>query len=156
MTPPSISLIGVAAFKWLINAGEEVYTINIQLTSNYMDIEALQAISNQPAPTSTLHSEPLPTDEVELFAKVIPEAYQDFWLRTCLLIASLTTKFTLRMTRHLPIATSLAQSSVSFVNSLMICSASVSSNHLNRQAVHLSSLLRRRMAPCDSALTSKT
>ena len=29
-TLPSISLIGVAAFKWLIDAGEEVYTINIQ------------------------------------------------------------------------------------------------------------------------------
>jgi len=26
MTPPSNSLIGVAAFKWLINVGEEVYT----------------------------------------------------------------------------------------------------------------------------------
>src|SRR5882724_7421818 len=29
MTLSSISLIGVAAFKWLINVGEEVYTINI-------------------------------------------------------------------------------------------------------------------------------
>jgi len=29
MTLPSISLIGVAALKQLINAGEEVYTINI-------------------------------------------------------------------------------------------------------------------------------
>ena len=45
-TPPSISLIGVAAFKWLIDAGEEVYTINIQLTSDYLDITALQAIGN--------------------------------------------------------------------------------------------------------------
>jgi len=41
MTPPSISLIGAAAFKWLINVGEEVYTINIQPTSNYLDLEAL-------------------------------------------------------------------------------------------------------------------
>src|SRR5882724_3158601 len=41
MTPPSISLIGAAAFKQLINVGEEVYTINIQLTSDYLDIEAL-------------------------------------------------------------------------------------------------------------------
>ena len=41
MTPLSISLIGVAAFKWLIDAGEEVYTINIQPTSNYLDIKAL-------------------------------------------------------------------------------------------------------------------
>src|SRR5882724_6635276 len=43
-TPPSISLIGAAAFKRLIDAGEEVYTINIQLTSDYLDIAALQAI----------------------------------------------------------------------------------------------------------------
>jgi len=78
MTLPSISLIGTAAFKWLIYAGEEVYTINIQPNRNYLDIEALQAIGNQPAPTSTLHAEPLPT-KVELFTKVVPEAYQDFF-----------------------------------------------------------------------------
>jgi len=41
MTFPSISLISVAVFKWLINVGEEVYTINIQPSSNYLDIEAL-------------------------------------------------------------------------------------------------------------------
>jgi len=41
MTSPSISLIDAAAFKWLIDVGEEVYTINIQLTSGYLDIEAL-------------------------------------------------------------------------------------------------------------------
>jgi len=40
-TLPLISLIGAAAFKQLIDAGEEVYTINIQLTSNYLDIMAL-------------------------------------------------------------------------------------------------------------------
>src|SRR5882724_3120535 len=78
-TLPSISLIGAAAFKWIIDAGEEVYTINIQPTSDYLDIAALRAVSNQPAPMSTLHSEPLPTDEAELFAKVVPEAYQDFF-----------------------------------------------------------------------------
>jgi len=58
---------------------EEVYTINIQLTSNYLDIVALRAIGNQPAPISALHDEPLPTNEAELFAKVIPEVYQDFF-----------------------------------------------------------------------------
>jgi len=79
MKLPSISLIGVAAFKWLIDVGEEVYTINIQPTSDYLDIMALQAIGNQPAPMSTLHSEPLPTDEAEIFSKVIPEAYQEFF-----------------------------------------------------------------------------
>ena len=41
MTPPSISLIGAAAFKQLIDVGEEVYTINIQPTIDYLDIEAL-------------------------------------------------------------------------------------------------------------------
>src|SRR5882724_4777185 len=40
-TLPSISLIRVAAFKRLIDAGEEVYTINIQPTSDYLDIMAL-------------------------------------------------------------------------------------------------------------------
>src|SRR5467141_1589393 len=79
MTLPSISLIGAAAFKQLIDAGEEVYTINIQLTSNYQDIEALRAIGNTPTPTTALHSEPLPTNEAELFAKVVPEVYQDFF-----------------------------------------------------------------------------
>src|SRR5882724_5723694 len=78
-TLPSISLIGAADFKWLIDAGEEVYTINIQPTSNYLDIMALRAISTQPTPMSTLHSEPLPTDKAELFAKVIPEVYHNFF-----------------------------------------------------------------------------
>ena len=41
MTLASISLIGVASFKQLIDTGEEVYTINIQPTRNYLDIEAL-------------------------------------------------------------------------------------------------------------------
>ena len=67
------------AFKWLIDAGEEIYTINIQPTSDYLDIAALRAVSSQPTPTSALHSEPLSTDEVELFAKVVPEAYKDFF-----------------------------------------------------------------------------
>jgi len=40
-TLPSISLIGAAAFKRLIDVGEEVYTINIQPTSDYLDIAAL-------------------------------------------------------------------------------------------------------------------
>ena len=41
ITLPSNSLIGAAAFKWVIDAGEEVYTINIQLTSDYPYLEAL-------------------------------------------------------------------------------------------------------------------
>ena len=35
-TPPSIHLIGAAAFKWLIYADEEEYTINIHPTSHYL------------------------------------------------------------------------------------------------------------------------
>jgi len=35
MTPPSISLIGATTFKQLIYVSEEVYTINIQLTSDF-------------------------------------------------------------------------------------------------------------------------
>src|SRR5882724_7587798 len=80
-------------------------------------------------------------------------------LRTCPLIASLIMKFTLRMTRHLLIATSthsLEQSSVSCANSLTTCSARGSSDHHNHQVVHPSSLLRKRMAPCDSVWTSET
>src|SRR5882724_63149 len=66
---------------------------------------------------------------------------QEKRLRTCLLIESLTMKFTSRMTRHLPIATSthsLGQSSVSFANSSMTCLEMGSSDHLNHQAAHLS------------------
>src|SRR5882724_4938115 len=75
-TLPSIILIGVAAFEWLINVSKDIYTINIQLTSNYQDIKALRVIGSDPIPMTALHSEPLPTNEAKLFAKVIPEAYQ--------------------------------------------------------------------------------
>src|SRR5882672_6874947 len=78
-TPPSISLIGAVAFKQLIDVGEEIYTINIQPTSDYQDIEALCTVGNTPTPTTALHSEPLPTEEAELFAKVVLEVYQDFF-----------------------------------------------------------------------------
>ena len=80
-------------------------------------------------------------------------------LRTCLLIMSLTMKFTLRMTRCLLIATSthsLAQSSVSFTNSSMICLARGSSDHPSHQQAHLFSFPRRRTVPCDSVLSSET
>ena len=53
-TPPLNSLIGAAALKQLIDGGEEVYTINIQPTSDYMDISALWAVGHQPAPMSTI------------------------------------------------------------------------------------------------------
>src|SRR5882724_12613981 len=69
-TTPSMSLIGAAAFKQLIDMGEQVYTINIQPRTDHQNIEALRAVGNNPAPTTALHSEPLPTDEAELFAQV--------------------------------------------------------------------------------------
>jgi len=95
-TPTSISLIGAAAFKWPIDAGEEVYTISIQPTSDHLVHETLRTVGNNPvtvarqqnklkelttnnAPTTALHSEPLPTNEGELFAKVIPTEYQDYF-----------------------------------------------------------------------------
>jgi len=82
-----ISLIGSAAFTadWL---GEEVYTINIQPTSDYLDI-SLASCHHQPAPTSALHSEPF-YRQVELFAKVVLRCikflhvFQEKRLRACL------------------------------------------------------------------------
>src|SRR5882724_4159008 len=67
-------------------------------------------------------------------------------LRTCLLIAGSTMKFTLRTIR-LPLTAisihSLAQSSVSFRNSWMICLAKVSSTHHSCQPAHPSSSPRK-------------
>ena len=150
MTPPSISLIGVAAFRQVINVGEEVYTINIQPTSDYLDIEAFQAISHELTPTSALHSEPLPTNEAELFTKVVPETYQYYFhvfsqeeANNMLPHHEFDHYIHLKITRHLTIAISthsLAQSSVSCANSLMTCLARGSSDHLNCQVVHLFSL----------------
>src|SRR5882724_7529143 len=68
-------------------------------------------------------------------------------------------KFTLRMTRCLLIATSthsLTQSSVYFTSSSTICLARGSSNRPNHQQVHLLSLPRRRMAPCNCVSISGT
>jgi len=97
----SISLIGAAALKWLIDVGEVVYTINIQPTSNYLDIAALHTVGSQPAPTSALHSEPPSINKRNYLPKSSLRAYKDFFdvsqekrLRTCLLIMSLTMKFT--------------------------------------------------------------
>src|SRR5882724_2804649 len=102
-----------------------------------------------------MHSEPLPTDKVELFTKIISEAYQDFLnvfsqeeAKNMPPHCDLTMKFTLRVTRHLLIATytcSLPQSLVSYANSSMICSERGSSDHPSHQQVHLFSLPRRRM-----------
>src|SRR5882724_9847209 len=68
-------------------------------------------------------------------------------------------KFTSRMTRHLLTATSthsLAQSSVSCVNSSMTCLARDSSDRPNLQVAHQSSFPRRKTASCNSVWTSET
>jgi len=160
MTPPSISLIGAAAFKWLIDAGEEIYTINIQLTSDYLDIATLRAIGSQPAPTSALHSEPLPTDEAELFAKVVPEAYKDFFnvfsreeARTCLLITSLTMKIHIENDQTPPHSHIYPLSGTElgllreFLDDML---GKGFIDRRNHQVVPQFSLRRRRMVPCDS------
>src|SRR5882724_1620288 len=85
--------------------------------------------------------------------------FQEKRLRTCLLVASLIIRFTLRMTRRLLIATStrsLAQSSVSFANSSTICWEKASSDHPSHQPVHPSYLPRKKTAPSDSVWTSGT
>jgi len=78
-------------------------------------------------------------------------------LRTCLLITSLTMKFTSRMTRHPLIATSthsLAQSLGSCANSSTTCLARGSSDHCNHQVVPQSSLREEGWQPCNSVWTS--
>jgi len=51
---PLVSLIGVAALKQLMDAGEKVYTINIQPTSDYQDIKPCEPSGKTPAPTTAL------------------------------------------------------------------------------------------------------
>ena len=67
----------MAAFKELIDIGEDIFTLHFQLyrgpTAN------LQAVGNDPALTTVLHGEPLPTDENKLITKVIPLEYLDFF-----------------------------------------------------------------------------
>src|SRR5882724_9453524 len=85
--------------------------------------------------------------------------FQENRLRTCLLVASLIIRFTLRMTRRLLIATSthsLAQSSVSFMNSSTICWERASFDHPSHQLGPPSSFPRKKTAPSDSAWTSGT
>jgi len=60
------------SFKQLIDMGEEVYTINIQLTSDYLNIAALRAVDSQPVAHDRSHAEPLPTDEAEIFGQSRP------------------------------------------------------------------------------------
>ena len=76
---PLISIIGAAAFKKLIDQGYNIFTLNFRLVTPPTEKTHLWAIRNDPAPTTSLHAEPLPTDEGELIAKVVPPEYHDFF-----------------------------------------------------------------------------
>ena len=75
--PPRISLIGAATFKKLIDIGEDVFSLHCRPFTD--PIANLRAVGNDPAPTTALHAEPLPTDENELITKVVPPEYHDFF-----------------------------------------------------------------------------
>jgi RNase H-like domain found in reverse transcriptase/Reverse transcriptase (RNA-dependent DNA polymerase)/Integrase zinc binding domain/Integrase core domain/Chromo (CHRromatin Organisation MOdifier) domain len=76
--PPAISLVGAAAFKRLIAHGEEVFSLHFEpLTPD--SPATLRAMKHQPAPTSSLRTEALPTDEGEMLATVVPPEYHDFF-----------------------------------------------------------------------------
>ena len=75
--PPPISLIGTAAFKKLIDVGEDVFSLHFPPFTS--PIANLRAVGNDLAPTTVLHAEPLSTDENELISKVVPPEYHDFF-----------------------------------------------------------------------------
>jgi hypothetical protein len=57
--------------------GKETFVLNMQPASP--EPPSLRAVGNQPAPTTLLHQEPLLEDEMEMFKKVVPEKYNDFF-----------------------------------------------------------------------------
>jgi hypothetical protein len=57
--------------------GEETFFLNMQTATP--EQPSLRAIGNEPAPTTLLHQERLPEDEMEIFKKVVPEEYHDFF-----------------------------------------------------------------------------
>ena len=77
--PPLISLVSTMAFKKLINQGNKVFTLSYIPVSPPKAVTQLQAIGNNPAPTTALHAEPLPMDEGELIAEVVPPEYHNFF-----------------------------------------------------------------------------
>ena len=78
-TPPPISIIGATTFKKLIDQGYDIFMLNVRLATPPTKQTHLRAIGNDPAPTTALHAEPLPTDEGALIAKVVPPEYHDFF-----------------------------------------------------------------------------
>src|SRR6266481_1400038 len=67
--PPPISIIGATAFKKLIDQGYDVFMLNVRPATLPTKQIHLRAISNDLAPTTVLHAEPLPTNKGELIAK---------------------------------------------------------------------------------------
>ena len=67
------------AFQKLIDQGNEVFTLSYRPVSPPENMAQLRAIGNDPAPTTSLHAKPLPIDEGELIAKVVPPEYHDFF-----------------------------------------------------------------------------
>jgi hypothetical protein len=74
---PHITLVSPEAFPAMMILGEENYVLIMQPATP--EQPSLRAVSNQPAPTTLLHQEPLPEDEMEMFKKVVPEVYHDFF-----------------------------------------------------------------------------
>ena len=74
-----ISLVGATAFQKLIDQGNEVFTLSYKPVSPPEDVAQLRAIGNDPAPTTSLHMELLPTDEGKLIAKVVTPKCHDFF-----------------------------------------------------------------------------
>ena len=77
--PPPISIVRAGAFKKLMDSGEEIFTFHYKPHTSSTTAVSLRAVGNDPAPTTALHSEPLPTDEGELITKVVPSEYHDFF-----------------------------------------------------------------------------
>ena len=75
--PPLISLVRATAFKKLMDEGNKVFTLSYIPVSPPEAVTQHRVIGNDPAPTTALYAEPLPMDEGELIAKVVPPDYHD-------------------------------------------------------------------------------
>ena len=128
---PSISLVRATAFQKLIDQGNKVFTLSYRPVSLPKEATQLQAVENNPAPPTSLHAKPLPTDEGELIAKVVPPECHDFFDVFSREEAKLMPPhqpydhtIDLENNQHLPTATSTpcwAQSLASFGNFWTIC-----------------------------------
>ena len=62
-----------------MDQGNKVFTLSYILVSPPEAMTQLQAVRNDPVPTTALHTKPLPMDKGELIAKVVPPEYHDFF-----------------------------------------------------------------------------